>query len=138
MTTSADKPPMRESKGSLCARPYERCTWLPILGGVLSGMIACLVLASLERPAFYRLTILIFKETSPKQLFIAPGYDYVWRAVLLALAAVGGSVGVRFSQWRRTTSFLFLFAVLLVIAGFEALGLAFDASGGLWDALGHH
>jgi hypothetical protein len=138
METSPDNPPSRQSDGGTCVQPEKRRTWLPILLGVLCGMIACLLLASLESPAFYHVTVWIFNETSPKRLFITPGYDCVQFAILLALAAIGGCIGVRFSRWRKETSFLFLLAILLVIAVFAALGRVFDAPGSLWDALGFH
>lgn len=41
---------------------------------------------------------------------------------MLTLAAVGGSIGVLFSEWRKRTAFLFLLAILTVIAIFSALG----------------
>jgi len=85
-------------------------------------MIACVLLGMLESPSFYRLTVWIFNETSAKKLFAMPAYYCVHRTLLLALAAVGGSVGILFSRWRKRTSFLFLLAILAVIAVFAALG----------------
>jgi hypothetical protein len=138
MATTTDNPPTRQSDGTTCVEPKKGRTWFPILLGVLCGMIAWMLLASLESPAFYQLTVWIFNETSPKKLFITPGYDHVQLAVLLVLAAVGGSIGVRYSRWRKSTSILFLLAMLLVIAAFDAMGRVFDAPGSLWDTLGFH
>jgi hypothetical protein len=85
-----------------------------------------MLLASLESPAFYGLTVIIFGETSPKQLFVTPGYDFFQRSLLPVFAAVGGAIGVLFSRWRRTIAVLFLLGTLLVIAGFAYLGVYLD------------
>ena len=122
MATTPDNLPTRESDETICVQPKKGRTWFPILLGVLSGMLACLLLANLESPSFYRLTVWIFNETSPKTLFTMPGYFCVHRTILLALAAVGGSIGILFSRWRKRTSFLFLLATLVVIALFAAVG----------------
>jgi hypothetical protein len=97
-----------------------------------------MLLAALESPAFYRLTVLIFNETSPKLLFVTPGYDYVQLAILLALAAAGGSVGTLFSRWRKRTCYLFLLAALSIIAAFDLLGVVLDAPRAIWDTLRFH
>jgi len=97
-------------------------TWFPILLGVLCGMIAFNLLAMLESPAFYRITVWIFEETSPKALFAIPCYHWVHRTLLLLLAAIGGFVGVQLSRWRKSASYMFLLAILLVIAAFATLG----------------
>jgi hypothetical protein len=107
---------------TISVQPRRGRTWFPILVGVLFGMLSWLLLTMLEHPSFYRLTVWIFDETSPKGLFAMPAYYCVHRTLLLALAAVGGSVGVLFSRWRKGTAYLFLLAVLLVIAAFAALG----------------
>ena len=85
-------------------------------------MTACMLLANLEAPAFYRLSVLIFNESTPKRLFITPGYHLLHYGILLTFAAVGGSIGVLFSRWRKRTAFLFLLATLVVIAAFCTLG----------------
>jgi hypothetical protein len=121
MPTTPDDPSTRESAGTISG-PRKRRTWFPILLGVLVGMIACLLLAMVEAPSFYRLTVWIFNETSPKALFARPAYHCVHRTLLLALTAIGGSIGVVFSQWRKRTAILFLLATLLVVAAFAALG----------------
>ena len=100
----------------------SRNTWFPILTGVLLGMVTWMVLAMLESPSFYRLTVLVFGETSPKALFAKPAYYCVHRTLLLILAAIGGLVGMRFSRWARKTSLLFLLATLLVVGAFATIG----------------
>jgi len=47
---------------------------------------------------------------------------------MLTLAAVGGSIGILFSRWPKRTAFLFLLAILVVIAVFAALGPTFRSS----------
>lgn len=89
---------------------------LPILIGVLAGMLAWIVLASLESPSFYRLAVLILDETSPKALFAMPGYYWIHRIVLLALCAAGGFTGIALSRRRWSDGILLLSGVLLVIA----------------------
>ncbi|MCE9528750.1 MAG: hypothetical protein K8R36_22110 [Planctomycetales bacterium] len=84
--------------------------------GVLAGMLAWIVLASLESPSFYRLAVWIFDETSPKGLFDTPGYYWIHRTILLILCAVGGSIGIAFSGWRWKKGIIFLSVVLLAIA----------------------
>lgn len=91
-------------------------TRLPILIGVLAGMLAWIVLASLESPSFYRLAVLIFDETNPKELYAIPGYYWIHRTILLVLCAIGGSLGIAFSGWRWLKGILFLSGVLLAVA----------------------
>jgi hypothetical protein len=122
MATTPDNPPTREPDGTIGVQSRKGRTWFPILLGVLFGMISWWLLAMLEVPSFYRLTVWIFNEASPKALFAMPAYYCVHRTLLLALAAVGGSIGALFSRWRKRTAFLFLLATLLVIAAFAALG----------------
>ena len=50
---------------------------------------------------------------------------------MLTVVAVGGSIGVLFSQWRKRTAFLFLLATLAVIAAFSVLGNYLESS--LWN-----
>jgi hypothetical protein len=97
-------------------------TWLPILAGVLLGTLAWCVLAMLETPSFYRITVWVFGETSPKRLFGMPGYFCVHRAILLLMAGAGGGIGIVFSRWAHARSVLFLILTLAVIAIFAALG----------------
>lgn len=99
----------------------ERQGRLPILVGVLAGMIGWMVLGSLESPSFYRLSVLFFGETSPKTLFTIPGYYCIHRTLLLALCAIGGGVGVAMSSMRRLTAILFLCGILAVVAAFGAV-----------------
>ena len=122
MATTPDDARSRESDGNTSLRPQRTRTWFPILLGVLCGMIAFVLVTMVETPALYTLTAVIFDETSPKALFGKPAYFCVHRMVLLALAAIGGTIGAVFSEWRKRTSFLFLFATLLVIAAFAAMG----------------
>jgi hypothetical protein len=79
-----------------------------------------------ESPPFFYVTSRIFNETSPKLLFIKPGYNCVLSMILLVLAGAGGSVGILFSEWSKRKSFLFLLAILLVIAIFDTLGSNFN------------
>jgi len=97
-------------------------TWFPILAGLLLGMAVWWLLAMLESPSFYRLTVWIFKETSPKRLFVMPAYYCVHRTLLLLMAGVGGSIGIVFSRWGYAKCVLFLSATLTVIATVAALG----------------
>ena len=85
-------------------------------------MVMFVLLAMLETPAFYRLTVWVFNETSPKALFAMPAYYWVHRAILLVLAATGGLIGVLFSQWRKRTSLLFLLGTLLVVGVVASVG----------------
>jgi hypothetical protein len=112
----------RESDNTIHIQRLKNSTWFPILLGVLCGMITFLLLAMLETPSYYRLTVWIFNETSPKALFAKPAYFCVHRTLLLTLATVGGSIGALFSRWRKGRSILFLLAILSIIAVFAALG----------------
>jgi hypothetical protein len=100
----------------------KRRTWFPIVFGILCGMIAFVLLTTVERPSFYRLTVLIFNETSPKALFAKPAYYCVHRTILLALAAIGGDIGVWFSEWPKTRSLLFLMVSISIVGVFAAVG----------------
>jgi len=120
MATTPDNPPTQESDATTCVQPHKRCTWLPILGGVLCGMIALCLLAKHEPPVFYRLTAWTINETPPVKMIEPRSVHFT--LFMLTLAAVGGSIGVLFSQWRRRTAILFLLAILVVIAVFAALG----------------
>ncbi|MBN1910133.1 MAG: hypothetical protein JW818_10370 [Pirellulales bacterium] len=97
-------------------------TWFPILLGLLGGLIAFVLLATIESPSFYRLTALVFNETSPKALFAKPAYFCVHRTVLLMLAAIGATVGAWFSEWPKSRRFLFVLVALLIIGVFSAIG----------------
>jgi hypothetical protein len=97
-------------------------TWFPILLGVLCGMIVFVLLAAIESPALYRLSVLIFNETSPKALFAIPAYYCIHRTVLLVLAAAGGLIGVLCSRWPKVRAVVFLLTILLVIAVLAAIG----------------
>jgi len=85
-------------------------------------MVAWVGLASAESPSFYRLTVCILGERSPKELFATPAYYWIKWTLLVGLAAVGGSVGVSFSRWRARYALLFLLGTLLVLATFAAIG----------------
>jgi hypothetical protein len=120
--TTKDSSPTQESDSVISIRRQTGRTWFPILLGALCGIIAFMMLAMFEAPSFYRIAVWLFKESSPKALFAMPAYYCIHRTILLVLAAVGGSIGVLFSQWRRRTSFIFLLVVLIVIAAFAAVG----------------
>ena len=94
---------------------------LPILVGVLAGIISWFVLASLESPSFYGLGVLFFGQTSPKTLFITPGYYCIHRTLLIATCAIGGGVGVALSSMRLRTAVPFLLSILAVVSIFAAL-----------------
>ena len=91
---------------------------LPILLGVFLGMVAWIVVTPIvERP----LSELIFGVPPGKQAWATPGYYCIHRTILLALAAVGGTIGVFVSPMRRRYSVGLLFALLVVIAIFAAM-----------------
>ncbi len=122
MATAKNYRPTEKSDGIASDQQQNNRTWFPILLGVFCGMVIFVLLAMLESPAFYRLTVLVFNETSPKALFAMPGYYCVHRAVLFILAGTGGLVGVFYSRWRKRTSLLFLLATLVVITVFAFSG----------------
>lgn len=97
-------------------------TWFPILAGVLLGIVMWLCLAALESPSFCRLTVWIFKETDPKNLYAIPAYYCVHRTLLLLFAVIGGSIGIRLSTWPIGKSALLLLSTIVVIAIFAAFG----------------
>ena len=116
-----DPPTVEPPTRAHAARRTNR-TWLPILAGVLLGMVVWCVLATLESPSFYRLTVWIFKETSPKRLFGVRAYYCVHRTLLLLMAGAGGSIGIVFSRWGYVKCVLFLIVTLILIATVAALG----------------
>jgi uncharacterized membrane protein len=91
---------------------------LPILVGVLTGMIVWEVVAS--SPAFDHLGELIFNKAR-KALFATPGFYCIHRTMLLALCFAGGSCGVFYSSMRRRNAILFLAGLIAVVAVFAAL-----------------
>jgi hypothetical protein len=98
-------------------------TWFPILLGVLSGMVAWVLLAAVGTRPIYHLSVWILRESPPPTGRVPLSAHYcVYRALLLALAAIGGTIGIPFSRWRKRTAFLFLLASLAVVAVFAALG----------------
>lgn len=94
-------------------------TWFPILLGVLVGMFVWLVLAVLETPSFYRLSVWLTGKTSMKEI---PGYFWILRSALLFLACVGGLTGVCYSQWPKKIAVCFLLAILAVVSLFAIIG----------------
>ena len=115
-----------ESNDNTCVRPQKRRTWLPILGGVLCGMIALCLLGRNEPPVFYHVTAWAINETPPVKMIEPRSVHFT--LFMLTLAAIGGSIGVLCSQWRKRTAFLFLLAILAIIAGFAALGSYLESS----------
>ena len=83
-------------------------------------MIALCLLSTHEPPFFYHLTAWAINETPPVKIIEPRSVHFT--LFMLTLAAVGGSIGVLFSQWRKRTAILFLLAILVVIAVFAALG----------------
>lgn len=98
----------------------KNATWLPILSGVLCGMIVLCLFAKDEPPFFYHFTAWLFNEDSPAKI-IEPRTIH-FSLYMLTLAGAGGIVGVLFSEWRRKKAILFLLAILVIIAAFNALG----------------
>ncbi len=94
-------------------------TWFPILLGIVVGMFVWLILAVLETPSFYRLSVWITGKTSTKEM---PGYFWILRSVLLILACAGGFTGVFSSQWPKKIACCFLFAILAVVSIFAVIG----------------
>lgn len=76
----------------------------------------------LESPSFYRLTVWIFEENSPKALFAKPAYYCVHRTLLFAMAGAGGCVGFALSRWSYKKRALFMAGILMVIAVVCELG----------------
>jgi hypothetical protein len=126
MATTPDEPSTQESDAPACVQPHKARTWFPILLGVVCGMIALCLLSEHEPTVFYRLTAWMFDETPPVKR-IEPRTVH-FTLFMLTLAAIGGSIGVLFSRWRKRTAFLFLLATLVVIAVFAALGDYLDRS----------
>jgi hypothetical protein len=115
-------PPEKPPVGSV--EPKTRGTWLPILLGVLCGILSLCGLAEHEPSVFWRLTAWMFNEEAPVKL-IEPRTIH-FTLFMLALAAVGGCIGVLFSRWPKRTACLFLAVTLAVIAGFWALGRSLE------------
>ncbi len=103
-------------------REIINCTNFPIMLGVLCGMLVWIVLALIEAPSFYTISVRIFNEPIPKVLFSKPGDCWVHRGLLMILALMGGSLGVMFSQWPKKKSIIFLLAILVIITIFAAIG----------------
>lgn len=99
----------------------KRNARLPILVGVLGGIVAWILLASLESPSFYRISVWIFDETSPKLLFVTPGYYCIHRTILLALCIAGGGIGIAYSSMRKRYAILFLCGVVAIVAIFASI-----------------
>jgi hypothetical protein len=116
------EPTESQSERVNCDRRREGGTWLPIFLGVLGGVVAWMLCGGFETPAFYRLSVAVFHEKSPKVLFATPGYRVFQDVILLAFLALGGLIGVLFSRWHKVTAFLFLLATVLVIAFCQHLG----------------
>jgi hypothetical protein len=117
MATNPHDPPIEKpTTSSTSVRAHTRRTSFPILAGVLLGMVAWCVFANLESPSFYRLSVWILNETSPKALFAMPAYECLQRVLVLALAGIGGCVGIAFSNWPYTKCILFLSGILILMA----------------------
>ncbi len=106
--------------GNLTDQVQANRTWFPILLGVFVGMIVWILLAILETPSFYRLSVWITGKTSTKGM--AGSYWWILRSVLFILACAGGFTGVFYSQWPKKIAFRFLFATLVVVSIFAVLG----------------
>jgi hypothetical protein len=126
MATTSDHSVTPESNDNTCVRPRKRRTWLPILGGVLCGMIALCLFSTHEPPFFYHFTAWAINETPPVKMIEPRSVHFT--LFMLTLAAIGGSIGVLFSQWRKRIAFLFLLAILTVITVFAGLGNYLESS----------
>jgi hypothetical protein len=83
-------------------------------------MIALWLLSTHEPPFFYQLTARVFNEAPPVKIIEPRSVHFT--LFMLTLAAIGGSIGILFSQRRKRTAILFLLATLAVIAVFSAVG----------------
>jgi hypothetical protein len=88
---------------------------LPILAGVLAGMVLWIVLGSLESLPFRFLSSLLFGELGRKEYLWHTGNLWMLRLILITFCAVGGRIGMSFSTWPRRKSGVFLAAILLVV-----------------------
>lgn len=122
MTTDSRGLPVQQPPGSRTDSPRTNRTWFPILVGVQLGMVAWIILACVEPPSLYRLTVWVFNESSPKLLFAKPAYYSVHRTLLLAFAGIGGFAGIAFSNWAFTRCIVFLLGILAAIAILSTLG----------------
>ena len=104
----------------VAASKRSPATSFPILLGVLLGMIGLFCVAS--SPFMDYIITLVFGGPPSKALFAHPAYYCVHRTILLLFCLAGGLAGAHWSAWRRRSSFMFLVAVLLVIAAFAAIG----------------
>jgi hypothetical protein len=129
MARTLDHSTTQEPNDNTGVRRQGRRTWLPILGGVLCGMIALYLFRTDEPPFFYHLTAWAINEAPPVKIIEPHSVHYT--LFMLTLPAIGGSIGVLFSQWRKRAALLFLLAILAVIAVFCALGNYLDSS--VWN-----
>lgn len=108
---------MRKSIGDEL-KPAEKRKYslLPILVGVLGGMIGWLILTPLYDP----IGVWIFGATG-KVLWSTPGYYCIHRTALLGLCTVGGGIGVASSSMPKRHGVLFLATILAIVAVFAAL-----------------
>jgi hypothetical protein len=90
---------------------------LPILVGVLGGMIGWIILA----PFYEQIGVGIFGGIGGKRLWATPGFYCIHRTALLVLCTVGGGIGVTHSSMSTKHGILFLVAVLAVVAVFAAI-----------------
>ena len=83
-------------------------------------MVALFLVAEDEPPVFYHFTAWVINETPPVKMVEPRSVHFT--LFMLTMAAIGGFIGVLYSQWRKSTGFLFLLAILAVIAVSAALG----------------
>jgi hypothetical protein len=89
-------------------------------------MVALCLFAKNEPPFFYHLTAWAINESPPAKMIEPRTVHYT--LFILTLAAIGGSIGILFSQWPKRMGILFLLAILAVIVLFAALGSYLDSS----------
>jgi hypothetical protein len=126
MATDPFTPSEEEPEPNARFSPPKSVTWLPILGGVLCGMIVLCLLSTHEPPFFYHITAWLFDEAPPAKIIEPRSLHFA--LFMLTVAGAGGAVGVLFSEWRKRRAILFLLAILAVIAAFDALGSRLESA----------
>ncbi len=105
-------------------RPTQNRTWLPILLGVLGGMVFLCIFAENEPKLFERFTYWLCKEHSGK--LIEPRSIH-FTLYMLTLVTIGGTVGIIFSSWGKTKCIFFLLAILAAFVLFSSFGTYLDS-----------
>ena len=101
---------------------HKRRTWVPILLGVICGVLA---IGPSKEPVC-RFIISTFPGPFEGRLPTACGI--YWTIYVYAVIAFGGFIGVLFSQWRKKTALLFLMGTLMLFIVFGAAGRYLERS----------